>query len=163
PPVVLPYDPTSTTPVAIVALDSPTEPEAILYDVGRYEVRNMIIQTKGASAPVVIGGKLRAVMLYLNQTAMMAREQSPSDIMDAVERFNLFFPSGDVKIGDKDYSLSSNSMFEAVERMKGIPLKTTPNNAEYLGDLAVPQDSSFIQTNVVRVNGRRQVYIPVYR
>src|SRR5439155_21195247 len=53
PPVVLRFDPTSTTPVAIVALDSPTETESILYDVGRYEVRNFIMQTPGASAPVV--------------------------------------------------------------------------------------------------------------
>src|SRR5271155_5324553 len=59
PPVVLPFDPTSTTPVALVALDSQTHPESILYDVGRYEVRNMIMQKPGAVAPVVIGGTLR--------------------------------------------------------------------------------------------------------
>ena len=28
---------------------------------------------------------------------------------------------------------------------------------------ATPKDTSFIQTNIVRVNGRRQVYIPVFR
>ena len=33
----------------------------------------------------------------------------------------------------------------------------------YLRDVAEPKDANFIQTNVVRVNGRRQVYIPVYR
>src|SRR6478609_3434770 len=43
PPVVLPFDPTSSTPVCIVALDSDRQPESILYDVGRYEVRNMIM------------------------------------------------------------------------------------------------------------------------
>src|SRR5271169_4929955 len=37
PPVVLPFDPTSTTPVCIVAVDSKTQSESILYDVGRYE------------------------------------------------------------------------------------------------------------------------------
>src|SRR5579863_899658 len=34
PPVVLPFDPTSTTPVCIVALNSKSQTEAILYDVG---------------------------------------------------------------------------------------------------------------------------------
>src|SRR4029079_1239756 len=29
--------------------------------------------------------------------------------------------------------------------------------------VASPQDASLIQTNIVRVNGRKQVYIPVYR
>src|SRR5206468_226963 len=58
PPVVLPFDPTSSTPVALVALDSqsggPTGNgwgESILYDVGRYEVRNMIAGIQGAAAP----------------------------------------------------------------------------------------------------------------
>src|SRR5271163_1807207 len=73
PPVVLPFDPTSTTPVALVTLDSKTQPESILYDVGRYEVRNMIMQQPGAVAPVVIGGKLRTVMLYLDPVKMQER------------------------------------------------------------------------------------------
>lgn len=175
PPVVLPFDPTSTTPVAIIALDSPSETEAMLYDVGRYQVRNYIMQVKGATAPVVIGGKLRAVMLYVDQTKLQARGLSPAEVMDAVEKFNIFFPSGDVKIGDKDFALSSNSMFKwvedrydkdarrLVEGMGDIPLKTKSGTYMFLRDVAEPKDAAFIQTNVVRVNGRRQVYIPVYR
>ncbi len=163
PPVVLPFDPTSTTPVALVALDSKTQSESILYDVARYEVRNYIMQIPGATAPVVIGGKVRAVILYLNETKMQARRLSPADVMKAVENYNLFFPSGDVKIGDKDFALSSNSMFDLVARMGEIPITTEGGRSTYLRDVATPKDASFIQTNVVRVNGRRQVYIPVYR
>ena len=68
PPVVLPFDPTSTTPVCIVAVDSPdgSQGESILYDVGRYEVRNMLMSINGAIAPVVYGGKIRAVIAYLD-------------------------------------------------------------------------------------------------
>src|SRR5712671_7942250 len=47
PPVILPFDPTSSTPSCIVALDSKTESESTLYDVGRYEVRNMIMNNPG--------------------------------------------------------------------------------------------------------------------
>src|SRR3954453_18511714 len=58
PPVVLPFDPTSTTPVCLVAVDSPdgSQNESILYDVGRYEVRNMLMSLQGAITPVVYGG-----------------------------------------------------------------------------------------------------------
>jgi multidrug efflux pump subunit AcrB len=164
PPVVLPFDPTSTTPVALVALDSKTESESILYDVARYEVRNYIMQIAGATAPVVIGGKIRAVILYLDETAMQARRLSAADVMKAVEKYNLFFPSGDVKLGDKDYALSSNSMFDLVKRMGDIPINPEPGKiGGFLWEVATPKDSSFIQTNVVRVDGLRQVYIPVYR
>src|SRR3954467_12015038 len=36
PPVILPFDPTGSTPVCLVALDSKKHPESILYDTGRY-------------------------------------------------------------------------------------------------------------------------------
>src|SRR5262249_16292426 len=73
PPVILPFDPTGTVPVCLVALDSDKEPESILYDVGRYEVRNMIMGRPGAIAPVVFGGKLRAVLAYLDRAKLQAR------------------------------------------------------------------------------------------
>ena len=47
--------------------------------------------------------------------------------------------------------------------MGDIPLRTEHGNAAFLRDVATPKDATFIQTNVVRVNGRRQVYIPVFR
>ena len=60
-----------------MALDSKDEPEQVLYDVARYEVRNMIMSNPGAVAPVVFGGKIRAVMLYLDRIKMQARGLSP--------------------------------------------------------------------------------------
>src|SRR5437773_8866590 len=164
PPVILPYDPTSTVPVCLVALDSHgKQSEAIMYDVARYEVRNFIMGSPGAVAPVVYGGKLRAVLAYIDRFKLQARGLSLLDVMKALDNFNVFLPTGDAKIGDIDYAIDSNSMYELVERMGDIPLRTGPGNATYLRDVATPKDASFIQTNVVRVNGTRQVYIPVYR
>ena len=122
PPVILPFDPTSSTPVCIVALDSKTETESILYDVGRYEVRNMIMAIHGAVAPVVYGGKLRAIMAYLDRTKMQARGLSPVDVMKALDSYNLFLPTGDAKFGGTDYAIDSNSMYDLVQRMGDIPL-----------------------------------------
>jgi multidrug efflux pump subunit AcrB len=163
PPVILPFDPTGTTPACLIALDSPQQTESILYDVGRYEVRNMTMAVPGAVAPVVYGGKIRAIMVYLDRIKMQARNLSPLDVMKALDAQNIFLPTGDAKFGDADYAIDSNSMFAAVEGMGDIPLRAKHGNAAYLRDVARPSDSSFIQTNVVRVNGRRQVYIPVYR
>jgi multidrug efflux pump subunit AcrB len=163
PPVVIPFDPTSTVPVALVALDSPSQSESILYDVGRYEARNMIMGIQGAVAPVVYGGKIRAVMVYLERERLQARGLSPLDVMKAMDNYNIFLPMGDAKFGDIDYAIDSNSMYKFVDRMGDIPLRTEYGNAAYVRDVATPTDSSFIQTNVVRVDGKRQVYIPVYR
>src|SRR5262249_61502806 len=66
-------------------------------------------------------------------------------------------------IGDTEYALLSNSMYEQVPAMNAMPLETATDTARFLRDVAKPEDSAFIQTNIVRVDGRRQVYIPVYR
>lgn len=163
PPVILPFDPTGTTPVCLVALDSDTEPESILYDTGRYEVRNMIMGVPGSVAPVVYGGRLRAVIAYMDKSRMQSRNLSPLDLMKAIDDYNIFLPTGAAKFGKTDYALDSNSMYELVSRMGDIPVKTENGRTIFLRDVADPKDASLIQTNIVRVNGRRQVYIPVYR
>src|SRR4051812_11452082 len=163
PPVVLPYDPTSTTPVCLLALDSETQGEAALFDTGRYEIRPQIMSQPGAISPLVYGGKVRAVMLYLDRVKLQARHLSPQDVLRAVDESNVFLPTGSAKFGDTDYAINSNSMFDVVGNMAQIPLRNEHGNAAYLADVATPKDANFIQTNVVRVNGKRQVYVPVFR
>jgi multidrug efflux pump subunit AcrB len=163
PPVVLPFDPTSTVPVSLVALDSKKESEQVLFDVARYEVRNMVMSKPGAIAPVVYGGKIRAVMMYLDRMKMQARHLGPLDVMQAMDNYNVFLPTGSVKLGDTDYAVDSNSMFNMVDQMQEIPLRSEHGNSAYLGDVATPKDSNYIQSTVVRINGRRQVYVPVYK
>ena len=165
PPVILPYDPTSATPVCLVALNSKTQNESTLYDTGRYQVRNMIMASPGANAPVVYGGRLRTILALLDRTKLQSRGLSPMDVMDALDRYNIFLPAGAARIGWTEYALDSNSMYELVDRMGDIPIKTDPKTHKtiFLRDVAVPKDTALVQTNIVRVDGRRQVYIPVFR
>jgi multidrug efflux pump subunit AcrB len=170
PPVILPYDPTSSTPVCLMALDSQSGGpdgqgwgEGALFDTGRYEVRPMIMSQRGALAPLVYGGKVRAVMVYLDRDRLQARHLAPLDVLKAIDESNVFLPTGSAKFGDTDYAIDSNSMFDLVDAMGEIPLRSEHGNAAYLRDVGTPKDANYIQTNVVRVNGRRQVYIPVFR
>jgi multidrug efflux pump subunit AcrB len=163
PPVILPFDPTGTTPVCVIALDSESETEETLYDVGRYEVRNMIMGLPGANAPSLHGGKRRAIVAYLDRHKLEARNLSPLDVLEALDQYNLFLPTGDVRFGDANYALGSNAMYELVEDMGDIPLTVQDGQVTFLRDVGRPSDSSIVQTSLVRVNGRRQVYIPVFR
>ena len=117
----------------------------------------------GAIAPLVYGGKVRAIMMYLDRVKLQARRLSPMDVMKAVDEYNVFLPAGSAKFGTTDYAIDSNSMFDLVGRMEEIPLHNEAGNSTFLRDVATPKDANFIQTNVVRVNGRRQVYVPVFR
>ncbi|HVX14621.1 MAG TPA: efflux RND transporter permease subunit [Pirellulales bacterium] len=163
PPVVMSYDPTSTTPVCMVALNSPSDSEKTLYDVGRYEVRNRIMTVRGAVSPVVFGGKIRAVQIYLDRQRMQARQLSPVDVLESVATSNVFLPTGELIVGDKDYFVQSNALIADVEDMGHIPLRTEHGNRGYVGDVGRPTDDAMIQTTIVRVQGKKQVYVPVMR
>src|SRR5207249_1881409 len=94
---------------------------------------------------------------------MQVRNLSPQEVMTAINAYNIFLPTGNVKFGKQDYALDSNSMYELVDRMGDIPIRSENGGTVFLKDVATPKDANLIQTNIVRVNGRRQVYIPVYR
>ena len=130
---------------------------------GRYEVRNYIMGIPGAVAPVVFGGKIRTVLAYLDREKMQARNMSPLDVMKALDASNVFFPSGDAKFGTIDYVIDSNSMYQNIDGHGRHPAAVRVGADALPRDVATPKDANYIQTNVVRVNGKREVYIPVYR
>src|SRR5258707_2240855 len=151
PPVNLPYNPTSSTPVGLMALDSQSGGpdgegwnEGALYDTGRYEVRPMIMSQKGALAPLVYGGKVRAVMVYLDRNKLQARHLAPLDVLKAIDDSNVFRPTGSAKFGETDYAIDSNSMFDQIEGMNDIPLRNEHGNSAYLLDVATPSDADHI-------------------
>jgi multidrug efflux pump subunit AcrB len=163
PPVVLPYDPTATVPACLVAVDSKKYGESTLYDVGRFEVRNFIMNSPGANAPVVFGGKIRAILAEVDPIKLESRNLSLRNVLDQLAEFNLFLPTGDAKFGRLDYAIDSNAMYKVPERMQDIPLRTTLGDTSFLGDVATVRDTHLIQMCKVRVNGRPEVYIPVFR
>src|SRR5438132_4751013 len=70
PPVVLPFDPTGTLPLGILTVSNPFLDEAHVKDVARIDVRNMLGSVPGCVAPVVVGGKDRTILIYLDPKKM---------------------------------------------------------------------------------------------
>ena len=140
-----------------------------LYDVGRYEVRNMIMANPGAVAPVVYGGKVRAVMLYMDRVKMQARGLSPLDVMRAMDNYNVFLPTGDAKFGSRRITPSTPTRCTTSSTSMGdMPASHRARQRAFLKDVATPKDDAFIQTNIVRIGdakgpSRKQVYIPIFR
>ena len=125
----------------------------------------MIMSIPGAVAPVVFGGKIRAVMAYLdpNQDAG-AQPVAAATSWTRSTSSTCSSPPATPRSADIDYALDSNSMYDLLEHMARHPAsrcRTASRSSS--ATWPHPQDAAFIQTNVVRVNGRRQVYIPVYR
>ncbi len=163
PPMVMPFDPTASLPLCLVSVSSPTMNEKELYDIAYFELRNRLQSIQGVIAPAVYGGKLRRILAYVNRGQLEARGLSPMDVVRALKQQNVFIPAGNLKAGDFDYQIFANSMPRYVEELNDMPIGVRQGAPIMMRDVAEVKDSSQIQTNVVRVNGRRQVYIPIYR
>jgi len=163
PPVVLPFDPTATLPLGILTVQNPEMDEAHVKDVARIDVRNMLGAVPGCVAPVVVGGKDRTVLIYLNPEKLQARNLSPLDVVEALRNGNQMMTPGTAYFGDNQVLLDTNLMVNDVKEINDFPIRTKPGDAVYLRDVGEARDSYSIQTSRVRIDGRREVYVPIYR
>ena len=163
PPIVMGYDPTAALPIALMGIFTPGLSQAKLWDESNYIVRNKLNAVGGAVAPVVFGGKLRQMMVYLNRQSLVGHGLSPLDVVESLRKGNAMIPTGDAKIGRYDYSISSNGMVPSLPEFDQIPIKVTGGAPVFVKDVGHTEDSSAVQTNEVQVNGRKQTYIPIFR
>ncbi len=163
PPMVMPFDPTATIPLCLISVSSPTFDETKLYDVAYFDLRNRLQSITGVIAPAVYGGRLRRILAYVDPLKAQARNLSPLDVINAVRDFNVMIPTGDAKFGALDYQINTNGMVPLVAQLNDLPLRVGNGPPTYVRDVAKVEDSHQIQTNIVRVEGKRQVYVPIYR
>jgi multidrug efflux pump subunit AcrB len=162
PPVVLGMD-ASTQPVCLVTLKGQGLNETNLKDMAQFQVRNQISNVQGASVPQPYGGTYRQIQVYVDPVKMEARNLSLNDVVESVNSSNLILPAGDVRIGSKDFNIYANSQFPDANSMNEMPLKSVGNASVLVADIGNAEDSGALQYNIVRIDGQRSVYIPVFK
>ncbi|MFP6618894.1 MAG: efflux RND transporter permease subunit [Pirellulaceae bacterium] len=164
PPMIMPFDPTASVPLCLVVVSNPQMNEQELYDIAYYELRNKLQSIQGVIAPAVYGGKLRRILAYVEREKLEALGLSLMDVQRSLLKQNVLIPAGSIKIGDQDLQIFTNAIPEKIEELNYTPIKMSKNGQPVLmRDIGEVRNSSQIQTNIVRVNGQRQVYIPIYR
>jgi multidrug efflux pump subunit AcrB len=162
PPVVLKFD-ASSLPVCLITLKGEGLNETQLRDLGQYAVRNQVANVAGASVPQPFGGRYRQIMVYVDPLKLEAHQLSVMDVVRTVNDANLILPAGDVKIGPTDYSLYTNSQLPDTDEINALPVKTVGNASVLVRDVGHASDAQQIQTNIVRVDGQRSVYLPILK
>src|SRR5262249_23038264 len=92
-----------------------------------------------------------------------AHQMSLMDVVRAVNDSNLILPAGDVQIGPIDYNIYTNSQLRTVAEIDQLPVKMVGQSPVLIGDIGYARDAQQIQTNLVRVDGQRSVYVPVLK
>jgi len=152
PPLVLRYGATDV-PIIQLSLSSKSLPDTKLNDLGQNIIRPALAVVHGAEVPYPYGGKPRVIMADLDSQALQARGLSAADVSAALQRQNVILPSGDVKIGDKDYALAMNNSPNLIDTINAFPIKEVGGRTIFMRDVAHVHDGFQVQTNSVSVNG----------
>jgi multidrug efflux pump subunit AcrB len=162
PPVVLKFD-ASSLPVCLVTFKGEGLTETQLRDLAQFQVRNQIASVPGASAPQPFGGKYRQIMVYADPYKLESHQLSLMDTVRSLNKANLILPAGDVQLGLLDYNIYTNSQLRTIEEINQLPVKTVGQSPVRVADIGFAKDAEQIQTNLVRVDGQKSVYIPILK
>ena len=162
PPVVLRFS-ASSVPVIQLALSSPTQSGAALYDYAMYRIRQTLSTTPGATLPAPYGGSPRQIQVDLDLHALQALGMTPTDVINAMANQNIVVPSGLAKFGNLQYPIRLNAAPEELADLNAIPIRVVNGTPILVRDVAYVRDGSPPQQNFVRANGAKSVLMPIYK
>jgi hydrophobe/amphiphile efflux-1 (HAE1) family protein len=160
-PFIVKFD-VSNIPVSLVTVSSDDLDERALYDLAYNTIAPQIEQIANVAAATVEGGKIRQININLDPALLNARSLSILDVVKSVKAANLILPSGDIKAGNLDYNVFTNNQFRTVDPIQDVIIKVNQQGSPVrVRDVGTVTDSSDIQTNIVRTDGARSVYLRV--
>ena len=163
PPMLMPFDPTASLPLCLVVVSNPEMDEQELYDIAYFELRNKLQSIQGVIAPAVYGGKLRRILAYVDGKRLESHGLSLMDVQEALLRENVLIPAGNIKIGKQDFQILTDALPDTVDLLNETPIKVVNGEPVLMKHVGHVENASQIQSNIVRINQQRQVYIPIYR
>jgi len=162
PPVVMKTD-ASNLPVCLLTVEGQGLNETQLHDYLQYQIRNQIANVPGATVPPPYGGRYRQIMVYVDPRKLQAHNLSPMDVVRATNESNLILPAGDLRLGLTDLNIYTNAQIPNAAALNEIPLKTEGQKSVFVADVGNAVDGSYLQYNIVRVNGQNSVYVPIQK
>ena len=107
--------------------------------------------------------RFREIHVVLDRNKIEALNLPLQDVTNAVANSNLIIPSGDLKTGVFDYSLTTESQYNVVQPMENLVVTVINGIPIRVKDIGYVEDSYQEQTELVRVNGQHGVVLRVLK
>ncbi len=160
PPFIIRFD-ASSLPVGQLVLSSKTKSNNELQDLANVYVRASFTSIPGLLSPPPFGGSPRTIEVNVDPAQLRAHNLTVDQIVDAIRINNQTAPSGNVRIGDKNYLTPTNNTIRNVSDFAKIPLFKGGVSNLFLGDVAQVKDGADITAGYALVNGKRSVYVSI--
>ncbi|SVD91577.1 uncharacterized protein METZ01_LOCUS444431, partial [marine metagenome] len=163
PPMVQPFDPTASKPLMLLTVSSEQRNGKELYDIAYYSLRQMLSGVKGVIAPAAYGGSKRRIHIYVDPAKIEALGISQTQISKAIQQNTTMIPSGIADIGNLTFAIDAQGTIKNIEEFNDIVITHKDGIPIFIKDIGVASDASAIQTNIVRIDGKEQVYLPIFK
>jgi hydrophobe/amphiphile efflux-1 (HAE1) family protein len=168
-PFVIKFDITNI-PIAGVTVTADDLDERQLFDIAYNTIEPQFERIAGVASANVAGGKVREIEVKANRDALRARGLGIMDLVSAIKTSNLLLPSGSLRADDRDYNVFANTQFSQARPLNEVIVRPGSggvgvNNVApvHVADIADVEDGSADQTEIVRINGRRGVFLRVLK
>ncbi|HTK19437.1 MAG TPA: efflux RND transporter permease subunit [Mucilaginibacter sp.] len=162
PPQVIRYD-ASSLPVGELVLDSKSESLKDIYDLAATRIRPMFSTIPGLSAPPPFGSNARTIVFNVDPDKLRSFNLTPDEVVDALAKFNVMSPSGNLRVGNTMYLTTMNTLVKNATNFGNIPVITKNGVPVYVKDIARVTDATDVTVDYALINGKRSVYIPVVK
>ncbi|MDB5119637.1 MAG: acriflavin resistance protein [Sphingobacteriales bacterium] len=160
PPFVIRFD-ASSLPVGQLVLSSPIRSNNELQDIANTYVRASFTSIPGLLSPPPFGGSPRTIEINVDPELLRSHNLTVDQVVEAIKVNNQTAPSGNVRIGDKNYLTPTNYTIKKVKEFENIPLFKGGVQNLYLRDVAVVKDGADATVGYALINGKRSVYLSI--
>ncbi len=160
PPFIIRFD-ASTLPVGQVVLSSDRRSNNELLDMANVYVRSSFTTIPGLVSAPPFGGNVRTIVVKVDPQMLRSHNLTPDQVVEALRVNNQTTPSGNVRIGDKNYITPTNTLLKEVKDFENIPLFKGGVQNLYLRDIATVEDGADVSVGYGLVNGKRSVYLSI--
>ncbi|WP_029289029.1 efflux RND transporter permease subunit [Pedobacter sp. R20-19] len=160
PPFIIRFD-ASSLPVGQLVLSSPIRSNNELQDLANTYVRSSFSAIPGLLSPAPFGGSPRTIEINVDPTLLRSHNLTVDQIVEAIRLNNQTAPSGNVRIGDKNYITPTNYTIKKIKDFENIPLFKGGVQNLQLRDVATVKDGADLTAGYALINGKRSVYLSI--
>ncbi|WP_188929200.1 efflux RND transporter permease subunit [Puia dinghuensis] len=160
PPFIIRFD-ASTLPVGQLVLSSAVRSNNELLDLANLYVRSSFTSIPGLLSAPPFGGNIRTVVIKADPELLRAHNLTADQLVQAIDVNNQMAPSGNVRIGDKNYITPVNTTIRDVKDFGNIPIYKGDVQNLYIRDVATVEDGADVTAGYGLVNGKRSVYLSI--
>ena len=139
-------------------------PESKLYDVAEFTIKPALEQVNNVGSVKLVGGRKREIQVVLDRAALKKRELSVSGVAASLSASGENVPGGKVNKGGREITYRSIGEFGSVKDIANTVIGLYGNEvATRVSDIGLVYDTVQDETSRVFVNGKKSLFIQVYR